>query len=67
MNERKQKTDFTSYRRRFYTNHRCPLGTCSGQSFPAQEVQAEARSPLPGDAEDIYKGRGLHQAISLEC
>lgn len=42
------------------------LGVLS-QDKVFQQVQAEARSPLPGDAEDIYKGRGLHQAISLEC
>ena len=31
--------------------HSCPCGTCSGLSFPAWEVQAEARLLPPGDAE----------------
>lgn len=39
---------------------RYPYGTFSGLSFPAQEVQAEARSPPPGDTEDVYNGRQSH-------
>lgn len=39
---------------------RYPQGTCSGLSFPGQEVQAEARSPPPSDAEDVFKGRQSH-------
>lgn len=34
--------------------------------FPAQEVQRQPRSPLPGNAEDIYS-RGLHSVAALEC
>lgn len=39
-------------------NERLPRGSCSGLFSPAGEVQAGARSPLPGDAEDTYKGAG---------
>lgn len=39
-------------------NERLPRGSCSGLFSPAEEVQAGARLPLPGDAEDTYKGAG---------
>lgn len=39
---------------------RYPYGTFSGLSVPAQEVQAEARSPPPGDTEDVYNGGQSH-------
>lgn len=38
-------------------NARSPQGPGSGLRLPAQEVQAEAKPPPPGDAEDMCKGR----------